>query len=99
MTYALAQLKSQRPAHIQIYGMHKIEEKTTIVFKNLQTECVYVIHKRVHTSYEKHVSATKTEAFMLFRERIAVFCENHKKHTKTPCEQNAEFSCVKTGGT
>jgi hypothetical protein len=35
---------------------------------------------------------------MLFREIIAVYCENHTEHINTPCGQNAEFVKVKTGG-
>jgi hypothetical protein len=36
---------------------------------------------------------------MLFRETIAVYCENQTEHTDTLCEQNAEFWCFKAGGT
>jgi hypothetical protein len=36
---------------------------------------------------------------MLFREIIAVYCENHTEHTNTLCEQNAEFLYVIAGGT
>jgi hypothetical protein len=35
---------------------------------------------------------------MLFREIVAVYCENHTEHINTLCGQNAEFSCVKAGG-
>jgi hypothetical protein len=28
---------------------------------------------------------------MLFRETVAVYCENHMEHTNTLCGQNAEF--------
>jgi hypothetical protein len=35
---------------------------------------------------------------MLFRETIAVYCENRTKHTNTLRGQNAEFYCVKAGG-
>jgi hypothetical protein len=28
---------------------------------------------------------------MLFRERVAVYCENHTEHTDTLCGQNAEY--------
>jgi hypothetical protein len=35
---------------------------------------------------------------MLFRETIAVYCENHMKHINTLRGQNAEFWYVKTGG-
>jgi hypothetical protein len=36
---------------------------------------------------------------MLFRETVALDCELHMEHTNTLCVQNAEFECVKTGGT
>jgi hypothetical protein len=45
-----------------------------------------------HRKY--YVSATKTNRLMLFRERVAVYCENH-----TLYGQNAEFKFVKAGGT
>jgi hypothetical protein len=37
------------------------------------------------------VSATNPNRLMLFRENIAVYCENHMKHTTTLCGKNAEF--------
>jgi hypothetical protein len=36
---------------------------------------------------------------MLFRETVAVYCENHTEHTNTLCGQNVEFEYVKAGGT
>jgi hypothetical protein len=36
---------------------------------------------------------------MLFRETVAVYCENHAEHTDTLCEQNVEFWYVKAAGT
>jgi hypothetical protein len=36
---------------------------------------------------------------MLFREIIAVYCENHTEHINTLCGQNAEFSSYLTGNT
>jgi hypothetical protein len=34
---------------------------------------------------------------MLFREIIAVYCENHTEHINTLCGQNAEFLNVQAG--
>jgi hypothetical protein len=34
---------------------------------------------------------------MLFRETVAVYCENHTEHTNTLCRQKAEY--VKADGT
>jgi hypothetical protein len=45
-----------------------------------------------------YVSATKPNRLMLFREIIAVYCENHTEHTTTLCGQNAEFIYAKAGG-
>jgi hypothetical protein len=36
---------------------------------------------------------------MLFRKTVAVYCEKDAEHTNTLCGQNAEFWCVKAGGT
>jgi hypothetical protein len=36
---------------------------------------------------------------MLFREAVAVYCENRTKRTNALCERNAEFLCVTAGGT
>jgi hypothetical protein len=36
---------------------------------------------------------------MLFREIIAVYCENHTEHINTLRGQNAEFSSCLTGNT
>jgi hypothetical protein len=36
---------------------------------------------------------------MLFRERVAVYCENYTEHTNTLCGQNAAFWYVKVDGT
>jgi hypothetical protein len=35
---------------------------------------------------------------MLFRETVAVYCENNEKNTDTLCGQKAEFERVKAGG-
>jgi hypothetical protein len=34
----------------------------------------------------------------MFREKIAIYCDNHTKHTNTFYGQNAEFLDVKAGG-
>jgi hypothetical protein len=36
---------------------------------------------------------------MLFRETVAVYCENHTEHVNTLRGQNAEFYNVEAGGT
>jgi hypothetical protein len=43
--------------------------------------------------------ATEPNRLMLFRETVAVYCENHTVHTNTLCGQNAEFLNVEAGGT
>jgi translation initiation factor IF-1 len=45
----------------------------------------------VRTSQETHyVSGTKPNRLILFRETVAVYCENHTEHINTLCGQNAE---------
>jgi hypothetical protein len=54
----------------------------------------------VRTSLKTYyISATKTSLLLLFREKIAVYCETHTKRTNALCGQNAEFYYVKAGGT
>jgi hypothetical protein len=36
---------------------------------------------------------------MLFRETVAVYCENHTEHTNTLYRQNAENLYIEAGGT
>jgi hypothetical protein len=46
--------------------------------------------KSVRTSQETHYfSATKRNRLMMFRETVAVYCENHTEHTNTFWEQDA----------
>jgi hypothetical protein len=53
----------------------------------------------VRTSQDTHyVSATKPNHLLLFRETVAVYCENHTEHINTLCGQNAEFCYVKADG-
>jgi hypothetical protein len=55
----------------------------------------------VRTSQETHsISITTTNRLMLFRETVAVYCENHTEHTNTLCGQNTkQFSPYLTGNT
>jgi hypothetical protein len=49
-------------------------------------ECRDLIYKNsVRTSQETHVSTTKRNRLMLFRETVAVYCENHTEHRNTLC--------------
>jgi hypothetical protein len=51
----------------------------------------------VCTSQETHyISATKPNRLMLFRETVAVYCENHTEHTNTLCVGRMQsFSVLK----
>jgi hypothetical protein len=53
----------------------------------------------VRTSQETHISAAKPNRLMLFRETVAVYCENHMEHTNTLCGHNAEFLLFKSRST
>jgi predicted Zn-dependent protease with MMP-like domain len=62
------------------------------VISPLKTEFLLNYIYSGRTSQETHyVSATKPNRLMLFREAVAVYCENHTVHTATFCGQNAEF--------
>jgi hypothetical protein len=74
-----------------------------------ETVAVYCENHMEHTNIYKHsvrtsqetyyVSAREPNLLILFGETVAVYCENHTEHTDTLCEQNAEFYCIKAGGT
>jgi hypothetical protein len=52
----------------------------------------------VLTSQETHyVSVTKPSRLLLFRETVAVYCENRTEHTDALCGQNVEFLYLKAG--
>jgi hypothetical protein len=50
-----------------------------------------ILTNSVRTSQETHyVSAIEINPLMLFRETVAVYCENHTEHADTLYGQNAE---------
>jgi hypothetical protein len=51
------------------------------MFNTLKT-VFCIIYKTVCTSHKKHFSATKTDQFILFRERVAVFFVKTIRNTK-----------------
>jgi hypothetical protein len=51
------------------------------------------------TSKKTHVSITKVNWVLLFKEIIAVYFEANTKPAKTLCGQNAELLIVKVDGT
>jgi hypothetical protein len=62
---------------------------TSIIYKN-----------SVCTSQETHrFSASNTSQLMLFREMVAVYCENQMKYTNTVFRENPELRYVKACGT
>jgi translation initiation factor IF-1 len=73
---------------IAVYCENYMEHINTLC-----AECRDFIYKNSDsTSQETHyVSATETNRLMLFREELAVYCENHMEHINTLCGQNAEF--------
>jgi hypothetical protein len=40
---------------------------------------------------DKQNKTMEPNRLMLFRETVAVYCENHTEHTNTLCGQNAEI--------
>jgi hypothetical protein len=66
-----------------------------------RTEIHLIIYKHtVRTSQETHLfSATNTSQLMLFREMVAVYCENQMKHKNTVFWENPELRYVKACGT
>jgi hypothetical protein len=59
--------------------------KTEFLLNNIDSNSI-------RTSQEtQYVSTTKPNRLLLFRETVAVYCENHTEHTNTLCGQNAQF--------
>jgi predicted Zn-dependent protease with MMP-like domain len=53
-----------------------------------------ILTNSVRTSQETHyVTATKPNRLMLFRETVAVYCENHTEHITTLC---AEYIAIQS---
>jgi hypothetical protein len=46
----------------------------------------------------QHFTITKINWLTLFKEIIAVYCENRTKHINTLCRQNAELLTKEAGG-
>jgi hypothetical protein len=58
-------------------------------YKSLEPQFLIIYTDSVRTSQETHyVSATKPNRLILFRETVAVYCENHTEHTNTLRGQN-----------
>jgi hypothetical protein len=74
---------------VAVYCENHSEHTDTLLWP----ECRVLIYTNlVCTSQETHyVSAAKPNRLMLFRETVAVYCENHIEHTDTLCGQIAEF--------
>jgi hypothetical protein len=64
-----------------------------LLFNPLRAEFrLHNIQKSFRTLSETHhISVTKINRLMWFREQIDFYYENHTKHTHALCEQNAEF--------
>jgi hypothetical protein len=72
----------------------------TYTLNTLKAEADLNNTNSVPTSQKAHyVSITKTNMLMLFRETVAVYCENHTKHTNTFCRKNSEVLDIETCGT
>jgi hypothetical protein len=71
------------------YCENHTEHTDTLCGQNAEFWCV---KDSARTSQETHyASTTKPNLLMLFRETVAVYCENHTEHTNTLCGQNAVF--------
>jgi translation initiation factor IF-1 len=68
---------------VAVYCENHAEHINTLCGQNAET---LYIKNPVRTSQVTHyVSATETNRLMLFRETVAVYCEDHTEHTNTLC--------------
>jgi hypothetical protein len=66
--------------------MDAAEVLEVLIFEEMQ-----VYANSVLTSQEtKYVSATHPNRLMVFKETVAVYCENHTEHTNTSCGQKTQ---------
>jgi translation initiation factor IF-1 len=74
---------------VTVYCENHTEHTNTVCGQNARD---FIYKNSFRTSQDSHyVSATKPNQLMLFREAVAVYCENHTEHPNTLCGQNAEF--------
>jgi hypothetical protein len=79
--------KTARPISINFIRLYK----QWIVQVVIQQACTAIYTNSVRTSWETHyVSATKLNRLMLFRQTVAVYCENHMEHTNILCGQKTQ---------
>jgi hypothetical protein len=57
--------------------------------RNTDTQILWAVRTFQETL---HVTATEPNRLMLFRETVAVYCENHTELTDTICVQNAVYT-------
>jgi hypothetical protein len=63
------------------------------------TDRATIVKNWIPTSRESHsASITKPNRLMLFRETVAVYCEDHTEHINTVFGQNSAILSVKAGG-
>jgi hypothetical protein len=64
--------------------MEKVQKPSNSVYYTSSSEPFRIYENPVRTSQETHyVSLTKPSRLMLFRETVAVYCENYIKRTNT----------------
>jgi hypothetical protein len=103
MLPAAAVLSHIRPSYLHITSPLQgptiycyLGKQSMFTVRTTRNTQIYIYINSVRISQETHyVSATKSSRLMLFRQTVAVYCENHTDHTDTLCGPNAEFQCVK----
>jgi hypothetical protein len=77
-------VRESRPVRVQFFDARILSQ---------YIKCKSVPHRK------HYVTTTKPNRLMLFRETVAVYCENHTEHINTLCGQNTEFSAYLTVNT
>jgi translation initiation factor IF-1 len=73
---------------VAVYCENHTEHINTLCGQNAET--LYIRIQSV--PHKKHyVSATETNQLMLFRETVAVYCENHMEHINTLWAEYRDF--------
>jgi hypothetical protein len=53
--------------------------------------CILTMLRIRFVPHREHSVSTKPNRLMLFRETVAVYCENHTEHINALCGQNTEL--------
>jgi hypothetical protein len=83
--------KPQRGVRYTILHLVTVSNGTLFI-QNIRSLKIIKIQFKINIRKRQCVSATKTNRLILFRGKIAVYCENHTEHTNKLCGTKCRIS-------